>query len=169
MAKKNKLNEGITSPFVVVISEDGEKLGNMSREEALDRAKELSLDLMQVSAGKNGSYPVCRLVDYGKMLYKKSKQDKHQQKNKTTTKEIRIGYNISDHDLATKNKKVREFINKNLRVKYVLQMKGRQRRLPKDLAVQKLKESVEELSDVAVWKPPKVSGHNISIMLMPKP
>ena len=121
-----KMNDAIQDSTILLIGADGTKYGVVTRKEALDIAREKELDLILVSES-NGKKPcVCKLQDYSKLKYLKSKKNKHNKSN-YIVKEIRINYNIFEHDLQTKHKHVTKFLLKHYKVKYILQIKGRQR------------------------------------------
>jgi translation initiation factor IF-3 len=98
----------------------------MSRDQALQAAREAELDLVEISP--DASPPVVKIIDWGKYNYQRTKQIKRNQKSSKTfdIKQIRVGLKISDHDLETKAKKVREFLEAGHKVKYVLRYKGRE-------------------------------------------
>ena len=169
MVQSKKVDYQIVSKSVRLISSSGENLGIVDREVALNMAMEEGLNLVQFSQDKHN--PVCKIIDYGKMKYKESK-NKKKNHHVSVTKEIRIGHgssnglNISDHDLQVKNKKAREFLGKGYKVLYSLRLKGRNRNMA-DEAMIRFKEFIEPLSDIAVWSEPSMSGSTISAMLSP--
>lgn len=109
-----------------MISENGKPLGKVSLDQALFLAYDKGLDLIEL----NGSItpPVCKLMDYGKFLYEKSKQiQKQKAKQKTTEiKEIKLGINIGDHDLEVKENRAKEFFQEGHKIKLFIVLKGRQ-------------------------------------------
>lgn len=109
-----------------MISKDGKPLGKVSLDQALFLAYDKGLDLIEL----NGSItpPVCKLMDYGKFLYEKSKQvQKQKAKQKTTEiKEIKLGINIGEHDLEVKENRAKEFFQNGHKVKLFIILKGRQ-------------------------------------------
>ena len=100
--QRQRLNEDITSSEVRLISEDGEQLGVVSIEVALDKAREVGLDLIEV--GPNTKPPVCKILDYGKLKYEEKKKQQLSKKKQHVikVKEIRLRPRIDDHDLMTK-------------------------------------------------------------------
>jgi len=139
----------------------------MSRDDALAIAEEKNLDLVEINP--NMEPPLCKILDYGKYLYKQKKQQQEAKKKvkQTEVKTIRMGYRTSEHDMATKERKARQFIDKGNLVK--LQVIGRGRELAyKDFAVEKVKNFIANLEDVAtVDSPPKFSGNTIITILKP--
>lgn len=109
-----------------VIDEDGKQLGVLSRQEALDIARERELDLVEISPDANP--PVVKVVNWGKYNYQKTKQ---QQLNRKTTKtlemkQMRFGLKIGDHDLDIKMGKVRKFLEAGHKVKITIFYRGRE-------------------------------------------
>ena len=125
MAEKVNINQQIRSPKLRVIGHKGENLGVITREEALAKAKLVSLDLIEVSP--NAEPPVARIADYGKYSYETSKKLKEVKAKAhiTETKNIQISVAISEHDIMIKAKQAAEWIKEGHRVKIELQLKGR--------------------------------------------
>lgn len=125
MADKVNINNNIRSPKLRVIGKDGENFGVLTKEEALRKAKEVSLDLIEVSP--HAEPPVARIADYGKYTYETSKKLKEvkSKANNTETKTIQLSVAISEHDIMVKAKQAAEWIKEGHRVKIDLQLKGR--------------------------------------------
>ena len=125
MAEKVNINQQIRAPKLRVIGHKGENLGVITREEALAKAKLVSLDLIEVSP--NAEPPVARIADYGKYSYETSKKLKEVKAKAhiTETKNIQISVAISEHDIMIKAKQAAEWIKEGHRVKIELQLKGR--------------------------------------------
>ena len=109
-----------------IIDEDGNQIGVLSRDEALQMASDSGLDLVEISPEANP--PVAKIVDWGKYNYQKTKQ---LQKNKRSArsldvKQMRFGLKISDHDLEVKLNKVRKFLETGHKVKIVIFYRGRE-------------------------------------------
>lgn len=148
-----------------VIDEEGNQLGILTREEALQAAELAELDLVEISP--DADPPVAKIIDWGKYNYQKTKQLKRNQKNSKTldVKQIRVGLKISDHDLEVKAKKVREFLEAGHKVKYVLRYKGRElahRDVGYKLA-EKIIESFKE--EVTVDQAPQFAGRQLSFVI----
>lgn len=108
----------------MVISSDGQSLGVMRKWDALDLAKEESLDLVEI--GPTASPPVCKIVDFGKYQYE---QEKSKQKSKSKSgelKEIRLGVNTDEHDFMTRVEQARKFLEKGCKIRLTVKMQGRQ-------------------------------------------
>jgi translation initiation factor IF-3 len=140
----------------------------MGLSKAKAMAAEVGQDLVEVSPTAHP--PVCKIMDYGKHLYKQKKQDQAQKKaqKQTEVKVIRIGIRTEEHDLNVKIKRAEKFLNARNLVKISLIFKGREAAHP-ELGYDKLKkfqESLEEIADVDT--PPKRQGNNLMMILAPK-
>jgi translation initiation factor IF-3 len=157
-----RCNERIRIPEVRVIY-DGKNLGIMSSRDALLKAQELGLDLVEVSP--NVRPPVCQIMDYGKFMYEKSKRKKDQKGSSKKEKEIAFRYVIDKHDLETKAGQARKFIEKDYRVKLVVKFKAREK-AHKDQGFKAIKDLIALLEDVAeVEKEPGFEGHTVTARL----
>lgn len=125
MADKVSINNNIRAPKLRVIGSQGENLGVLTKEEALAQAKQVGLDLIEVSP--QADPPVARIADYGKYTYEMSKKQKEVKARAhiTETKNIQISVSIGEHDIAIKAKQAAEWIKEGHRVKIELQLKGR--------------------------------------------
>lgn len=125
MAEKVNINNNIRSPKLRVIGHQGENLGVLTKEEALERAKAAHLDLIEVSP--QADPPVARIADYGKYVYEQSKKLKEVKAKAhiTETKNIQISVAIGEHDIMIKAKQAATWIKEGHRVKIELQLKGR--------------------------------------------
>lgn len=121
--KPVRINERIACYKVVLIMSDGQKMGEMLKSGALDLARKQGLDLVEVSPGP---IPTCKIMDYGKMQYERSKKDRGKQ-HSPTNKEIRFSYKIDQHDLEIKKKKIAGFLEDGHKVLVAMQIKGRER------------------------------------------
>ncbi len=151
-----------------MIGPDGEQIGILPTSEALERAKSLGLDLVEVAP--NSRPPVCRILDYGKYKYELSKKDKAAKKKQHTfqLKEMRYRPKIDSHDFNFKTRHVREFIESGSKVRVYVMFRGREMAYTEQ-GRKILDRVVEELADVAnVEAPPKLDGHNMSMVLAPK-
>jgi translation initiation factor IF-3 len=156
-----RCNERIRISPVRVIH-DGKNLGIMPTHEALNRARNLGLDLVEVSAQSRP--PVCSIMEYGKFMYDKQKKEKDKQTHKKE-KEICLRYVIADHDLLTKVNQVRKFLEEGIKVKVIVKFKQREK-AHKDqgfLVINKLISGVEDLA--VLEKAPSMEGSNIVVRL----
>jgi len=164
-----RVNERIRTSEVRLIEEDGKQIGVIPTEEALSRAREAGVDLVEVAP--EAKPPVCRLMDYGKFKYQQKKRQhlSRQKQHLVQIKYLRLGPKIDPHDLQTKLKKAREFLERKDKV--VLNMRFRRQRelAHTDLARDILARVAQELEDVAkVEKMPTLTGRTMSMTLVPK-
>lgn len=145
----HRINGRITAREVRVVTDEGEQLGVLSLNDALDRAQRDGLDLVEVAP--QAKPPVCKIMDYGKFKYREQKKEAEAKKKRTesTIKELRIRYRTDSGDLDTKLKHAREFLEEGDKVKFSMRFKGREAAFI-DLGVQKINQIVEALADVAV-------------------
>lgn len=128
-----------------LIDSNGENFASIATEEALAKAKEQELDLVEVSP--QAKPPVCRILDYGKFQYQQMKQvqqAKAKQK-KVETKGIRIGFRTDTHDLEFKKNQAEKFLTKGNKVKIEILLRGREKALP-DKAKESLKNFMNSIS-----------------------
>ncbi|MBI2049955.1 MAG: translation initiation factor IF-3 [Candidatus Staskawiczbacteria bacterium] len=126
MQNRIPINNFIRAKEVRVIDENGQQLGIMNIFSAIDLAKERGLDLIQVT--EKVEPPVCKIGDYGKYLYSlRKKEKKTSLKTRTELKEVRIGFNISPHDLETKAKQAEKFLRDGHKIKVGMMLKGREK------------------------------------------
>lgn len=138
------INNFIRSKEVRVISETGEQLGVMNIFSAIDLAKSKGLDLIQVT-GKVEP-PVCRIANYGKYLYQQQKKEKKIGKPKGgELKEIRLTFGISPHDMETRAKQAKTFLEEGNKVKINMALRGREKAMGQ-FATDKVKKFLEILN-----------------------
>ena len=162
------INEQIRVKEVQIIDNEGNKIGPISINEALDMAFEKKLDLVLVAP--NAEPPVCKLMNYGKYKLKKKKKEKEAKKKQKSfeVKEIRITPNIEDHDFSFKAKNAKKFIEDGNKVRITVKFRGRELNYVK-LGEAVLNKFIEELSDVAIpEKKPVLEGKNMFIILAKK-
>ncbi len=151
-----------------LISEDGEQLGVVAIEVALQKAEDAGLDLMEVAPDANP--PVCKIVDHGKLKYeeKKKQQQSKKKQHVVKIKEIRLRPRIEDHDLMTKLNHGRKFLQDGAKLKVTLMFRGRElSRI--DLGKIVMERVLEELADVAeVEKDIPLEGRRMSMILNAK-
>jgi len=162
------INEQIRDREVRLLGEDGEQLGIMSAREAQKLAEEAGLDLVKIAP--TAKPPVCKIIDYGKFKYERTRKEKEARKKQKTIdiKEVRMSPNIDTNDLNTKVSAARRFIQKGDRVKVTIRFRGREM-AHMNSSRHILEEFAESLSDVAVVeKPPKVEGRTMTMFLTEK-
>jgi translation initiation factor IF-3 len=136
--------------------------------EALSRAQEADLDLVEVSP--NAEPPVCKIMDYGKFLYEKSKREREARKaqKQVEVKEIRLRPKTSDHHRSFKVRAARRWLEQGMKVKARIRFRGREAHYP-EIAHDLLLGIAEELSDVGmVEQHPNMEGRTMLMVLGPK-
>ncbi len=162
-------NEQIRAREVRVIDDQGEQLGILSRNAAIDLAKERGLDLVEVAA--NAEPPVCKIMDYGKFKFEQSKKKQEAKRNATVVqvKEIKVRPKTDEHDYQTKLKHIRRFLEDGDRCKVTVFFRGREI-VHKDRGQVMLERVVEETKDIAkVEQPPSSEGRTLHMLLVPLP
>src|SRR3989344_8802152 len=128
MQKRLRVNNYIRIPEVQVIDDKGQQLGVMPTFKALELAHEKNLDLVEV--GPNVNPPIAKIMDYGKYIYRKERQEKGQTKQKDQEmKTVRVGFKTGVHDLKFKSEQIDEFLKEGHPVKIELTLKGREKAL----------------------------------------
>ena len=153
---------------MLVIDESGKSLGEMANFEALDLARSKGLDLVEVSP--NARPPVCRITDYGKFQYIKTKQTRlaSAKQKKVELKGVRIGLKTGRHDLDFKKKQTEKFLSKGHKVKIEMILKGREK-AHQDLAKNNLKEFADNISiPYRIEEDIKRSPRGFDIMITPE-
>lgn len=148
-----------------VIDADGEQIGVISKQEALDKARAAGLDLVEISPQANP--PVAKIIDWGKYQYQKTKQaQKNKKKSKALdVKQIRFGLKIGQHDLDVKLKKIRTFLEAGHKVKITAFFRGREM-AHKDLGYKLLDRVYEQIEDIAVIdQKAQMTGKHLSIVV----
>jgi translation initiation factor IF-3 len=161
------MNNMIRVPEIRCIDEDGEQLGIIRTRDALVRAHEAGLDLVEINA--TAKPPVCRIMDHGKFKYEQDKKKKEQKKKQTVVKlkEVKFHVNVGDHDYETKLRHAQEFLDEGHRVKISLMFRGREN-AHRELGFELMKRVVEDLKEVAtVEQAPRLQGRNIFMMIVP--
>ncbi len=164
-----RINREIRARQVRVISPEGEQLGIMPLEDAVKKAQEQELDLVEVAP--QGDPPVCRIMDYGKYLYREKKKGQQGRRKSQAheLKEIQLGPRIAEHDLNIKLAAARKFLDQGHRVVFNMRFKGREM-AHMDIGLRILNSAASKLGDVGkVERPPFREGRNLSLSMIPKP
>jgi translation initiation factor IF-3 len=163
-----RYDDFIQSEKVRVIDENGENLGVMYTEEAIEQAADVGMNLVEVSP--NADPPVCKFLDVGKYRYEAQKKANAARKTQKTQdiKEIKMRPNIDDHDYDVKMRNVVKFIENGDKVKVTLRFRGREmahQQLGMDL-LKRVQEDVEEIAKVEAY--PRLEGRQMLMVLSPK-
>ena len=162
------VNESITSSEVRVISEKGDMLGVLKTEDAIKKAFELGLDLVEVSP--NASPPVCKIIDYGKYKYQVQKKQAEAKKKQKTfeVKEVKLRPGIEDNDYEVKLRSIHRFLKDGDKVKITLRFRGREMAYHQrgmDI-LKKLETAIEPLAKVE--QVPKLEGRQMTMVIAPR-
>jgi translation initiation factor IF-3 len=164
---QTRINERIRVPEVRLIGEDGNQVGVLSRDDALNYARQRDLDLVEVAA--DARPPVCRVLDYSKYKYEqeqKAKQARKHQKQ-VTVREIKLRPKIAQNDYETKKAHVERFLKHQDRVKITIMFRGRETTHP-ERGERLLMQLAEDVSEVGtVEQRPNLDGRNMTMLLAP--
>ncbi len=166
-ASDYRINEQIRVREVRVIGPNNENIGVITVQEALRIARDADKDLVEVSP--NADPPVCRILDYGKFLYEKTKKDKEARKAQKVieVKEIQLRPKTNAHHAGFKVRDARRWLEEGMKVKVRVKFRGREIQYPQ-LARQDLMEIAQELSDIAVVEQsPDLEGRTMLMVLAP--
>lgn len=150
-----------------MIGADGQQIGVIPTKDALARAQDAGLDLVEVAP--NSVPPVCKIIDYGKFRYDQTKREKESRKSQhqIKVKEIKLKPNIDEHDFQTKLKRGRQFLEKGNKVKLTCMFRGREMAYP-ELGKKVVQRFCDELADVGTLESPlKMMGRSLTSVLAP--
>jgi translation initiation factor IF-3 len=162
-----RVNETIRVPEVRLIGSKGENVGIVPIDQALRMAREAELDLVEVAG--TATPPVCRIMDFGKFLYERTKKEREARKAQTKieVKEIRLRPKTGDHHRSFKTRDARRWLGEGIKVRVTVRFRGREIDYP-ELALQDLREIAQELSDVGVIEQaPMMEGRTMLMVLNP--
>ncbi len=162
-----RINREIRAPRVRVIDSDGSQLGILTLMDAITRAEQVGLDLVEISPSADP--PVCKIIDFGKYRYQQTKKEKESKKSQhqVKVKEVKVKPNTDDHDLATKLRHAREFITKGNKVKITCVFRGREM-AHTEFGEKVVKKLIEELADIAAPESgAKMFGKSMIVVLAP--
>lgn len=162
---KERINNQITATTVRLIGVDGKQIGVVSLKEALRRAEEEDLDLVEISP--NIDPPVCRILDFSKYYFQKEKKAKEAKKrqHEVEIKEIKFGPNTEVHDYNFKKNNAVKFLKQHNKVKFTVRFRGRQM-AHKELGYNVLEKLKTDLAHIAEVDSEPVSERNLLSMIM---
>jgi translation initiation factor IF-3 len=163
-----RTNERIRAREIRVIDDEGQQLGIMPPYEALKKAREKNLDLVEISA--TAQPPVCRIMDYGKYLYQQEKKEREAKKHQKTitVKEVKFRINVDDHDYETKKNHVLRFLADGDKVKATIFFRGREMTRT-GLGRQILERLIKDVEAQSVVEfRPRQEGNTLHAILAPK-
>jgi len=161
------MNERIRAREIRVIDAEGNQLGIMPPYEAIRKAREVNLDLVEISP--NAVPPVCRIMDYGKYLYEQEKKERAAKKHQKqiVLKEVKFSVNVDEHDYVTKRNHVLRFLGEGDKVKASLRFRGREM-AHQNLGRNVLERLVTDVGDKGVVEfRPRMEGNTMHVILAP--
>ncbi len=164
-----RINQRIRVPEVRVVGDDGEMMGILSTHEALKRAQERGLDLVEVNP--KADPPVCKILDYGKFKYdeKKKARETRMKTAALDTKEIKLRPKTDDHDLDFKTRAAQQFLEAGHKVKFTVRFRGREITHPQ-VAQSQLDRIMGKLEEVAIIEVrPTMDQRTMMLLVAPKP
>ena len=164
LEERRRINHQIRIPQIRVVDEEGQQLGVMSPADARKIAEERGLDLVEVAP--NARPPVCRIMDYGRFRYEQKKNQKKQVQ--VQTKILKLRPKTDQHDLQTKLRHARRFLEAGNRVRFVVRMRGRERAVT-DRWISQLIDLTDQLKDVGITVGrPALEGGGVTSTVEPR-
>jgi translation initiation factor IF-3 len=164
LEERRRINHQIRIPQIMVIDENGLPLGVMTPMEGRRIAEERGLDIVEVAP--NARPPVCRIMDYGRFCYEQKKNQKKQ--HQVQTKILKLRPKTDQHDLQTKLRHARRFLEAGHRVRFVVRMRGRERAVT-DRWIAQLVELTDQLRDIGLSTgAPLLEGGGVTSTLEPR-
>jgi translation initiation factor IF-3 len=163
-----RVNKEITSVQVRLIDEEGENVGVVATAEALERAFEAGLDLVEISPGADP--PVAKILDYGRFKYEdqKKKNEARKKQKVIEVKEIKMRPNIDQHDYDVKMRSINRFIGDGDKVKVTLRFRGREM-VHQELGLKVLNRVREQIDEIAkVEQFPRMEGRQMIMIVAPR-
>ncbi len=161
------MNDRIRIPQVRVVGADGQQVGIIDTEKALELAQQQDLDLVEVAPQANP--PVCKIMDYGKYKYEQDIRQREARKKQSNVvvKEMKMRPKIDTHDYETKKGHVVRFLRQGAKVKVTIMFRGRET-ARSELGRRLLDQLADDVSDIAkIETPPKLDGRNMTMVLNP--
>jgi len=161
------MNDRIRAREIRVIGAEGDQLGIMTPFDAIKKAREVNLDLVEISP--NAVPPVCRIMDYGKFLYEQEKKERAAKKNQKqiVLKEVKFSVNVDEHDYVTKRNHVLRFLDEGDKVKASLRFRGREM-AHQNLGRNVLERLIKEIGEKGIVEfRPRMEGNTMHAILAP--
>jgi translation initiation factor IF-3 len=162
-----RVNQQITAPRIRVVTEQ-EQLGVLTLQEALSKADELGLDLVEIAP--QADPPVCKIMDYGKYRYEQTKKEHEAKKkqSKIVVKEVKFRPKTEEHDISYRAKQILGFLSERCKVKITVMFRGREMSHPEQ-ATRLINQVLETVGEKAVVEQPsKMEGRNMTVVLAPR-
>jgi translation initiation factor IF-3 len=165
---RNRLNDDITAPEVRLIGVDGDQIGVVSRNEALQAAEEVGMDLVEIQP--NAEPPVCRIMDFGKFLFdqKKQKQLAKKKQKQIQVKEVKFRPGTGEGDYQVKLRNLIRFLVEGDKTKVTMRFRGREH-AHRELGLDLLRRVEKDLAEYgSVEQQPQMEGRQMVMVLGPK-
>ena len=167
-ADKTRVNDDIDASEIRLIGLEGEQIGVVSLSEAMDAAADAGVDLVEISP--NAEPPVCRVMDYGKFIYEKSKQQKEQKKKQKQiqVKEVKFRPGTDEGDYQVKLRNLRRFLEGGDKAKVTIRFRGREM-AHQELGIELLERIKNDLDEVSNCEsfPRRAEGRQMIMVLAP--
>ena len=170
--KSYKVNDQITAQSVLLVDDEGNQLGELTTEKALEMAVEKGLDLVEVASAAKP--PVCRLLNYGKFRYEATRKEREarkasKSKSNNAVREVRMKTRIGVHDREAKTRLVKRLLGEGSKVRVSVMFRGREVQHPQ-IGMALLKNVAEDLQeDALLEKAPSFEGRFLAMILAPSP
>ena len=162
-----RVNDRIRAPKVRVVTAKGDQLGVMATRDALAKAKEIGLDLVEVAP--NADPPVCRLIDYGKFKYMQAKLQKNNKSKVTKMKEVKLRVGTDVNDYNVKMARTEQFLDHGHKVRFQLCFRNREN-AHRELGLDVMAKVVEDMKTMGqVDQAAKLAGNTVTMVLAPLP
>lgn len=160
-----RINYQIQSPTIRLLTEDGKQVGIVGKIEALQRAKELGVDVVEVAP--NAQPPVAKLIDFKKFKYQEARKEREQKKHQknVSIKEVRLRPFIGQHDLDTRLAQAREFLEEGNQVKINVMFRGREI-TRKEFGEKVISQFLSKLDLVRIVREPHMEGRTLSVTII---
>jgi len=164
--KHYRLNYQIVSPQVRLLDEEGKQIGVVSKIEALQKAKELNIDVVEIAP--NANPPVAKLIDFKKFKYQEQKKERENRKSQKNVdvKEVRLRPFIGQHDFDTRLKQTQDWLADGNQIKVSVIFKGREI-TRKEFGFDVMKRFIDSLESVKVVREPHLEGKILAAMIVP--
>ncbi len=164
---QTRVNERIRAPRVRVVSASGEQLGILNTREALEKAKMLGLDLVEVAS--TADPPVCRLVDYGRYKYQQAKLQKNNKSKIVRMKEVKLRIGTDTNDYNVKMARTEDFLDHGHKVRFQLRFRGREN-AHHELGFDMMQRVIDDLKTMGqADQAPRLAGNTMNMVLAPLP
>ncbi len=166
-APQIRVNDRIRAPRVRVVTAKGEQLGVMPTRDALSKAREIGLDLVEVAP--NADPPVCRIIDYGKYKYMQAKLQKGNKAKAVRMKEVKLRIGTDTNDYNVKMGRTEQFLDHGHKVRFQLRFRGREN-AHQQLGLEMMAKVVEDMKTMGqVDQQARLAGNTVTMVLAPLP